>query len=444
MQEAASRDRPSPGRVHIVGAGIAGLSAAVQFGKRGWRVSLYEAAAQAGGRCRSYFDAKLARSIDNGNHMLLAANTAALDFVAEIGARDSLTQPERASFPFLDLASGESWTVEPSAGVIPWWIFSAEKRIPGTAAGDYLAAWKLAVAGADDTVADCLAKHGDDPGPLWDRFWVPLTVAALNTHPREASARLLWLVLRESFAKGAAACRPFVAREGLSETFVDPALATLRGRGGDIAFGKRLRSLTFEGERVTALDFGDQAVPLAEGEAVVLALPPSVAGDLLPGLEVPRDARPIVNAHIRLPEGARPRRALPPELPILGLVGGAADWLFLRGDVVSLTVSAAEALAERSSEEIAALMWRDTAQALGLPLGLDLGLDPAGSPTTRIIKEKRATLAQTPAMLRLRPGPRSRWTNLALAGDWTDTGYPATIDSAVRSGVAAADLLANP
>ena len=434
MTGASSREWPSRGRVHIVGAGLSGLSAAVRLGKLGWRVALYEAAAQAGGRCRSYRDSKLDRVIDNGNHMLLAANTAALDYVAAIGASETLVQPARAAFPFVDLASGASWTVEPSGGVIPWWIFSAEKRIPGTALGDYLAAWKLAFAGEGESVADCLPDHG----PLWERFWVPLTVAALNTHPREASARLLWMVVRESFAKGAAACRPFVARDGLSETFIDPALATIRGRGGDIAFGRRLRSLTFDGERVTALDFGEQSLPVADGEAVVLALPPSVAGDLLPGLEVPRDARPIVNAHIRLPEGVRPRRDLPPDLPFLGLVGGAADWLFLRGDVVSLTVSAAEELAERSSEEIADLMWRDTAQALGLPL------DPALQPVIRIIKEKRATLAQTPDMLRLRPGPRTRWSNLALAGDWTDTGYPATIDSAVRSGIAAADLLAKP
>jgi hydroxysqualene dehydroxylase len=184
---------------------------------------------------------------------------------------------------------------------------------------------------------------------------------------------------------------------------------------------------------VSALDFGERRIDLAAGDSVVLALPPAVAGDLLPGLEVPRDSRPIVNAHLRLPEGVRPAWIPAAELPILGLVGGAADWLFLRDDVVSLTVSAAEALAERPSEEIAGLMWRDTARALGL--------DPSAEPLVRIIKEKRATLAQTPAALRLRPGPRTRWANLALAGDWTDTGYPATIESAVRSGSAAATAL---
>jgi protoporphyrinogen oxidase len=113
-------DDTSAGRAHVGGAGIAGLSAALRLAAQGRRVTLYEAAAQAGGRCRSYVDTRLERSIDNGNHMLLAANTAALDFVAEIGATDRLTQPAQAAFPFLDLASGESWTVTPSSGPIPW------------------------------------------------------------------------------------------------------------------------------------------------------------------------------------------------------------------------------------------------------------------------------------------------------------------------------------
>ena len=159
----------------------------------------------------------------------------------------------------------------------------------------------------------------------------------------------------------------------------------------------------------------------------MLALPPAAAGTLLPGLEVPADSRPIVNAHIRLPE---PRR-LPEGLPFLGLVGGTADWLFLRGDIASLTVSAAEALAEEPADAIAARMWADTAGALTL--------DPGLQPPVRVIKERRATFAQTPAALARRAPARTAWRNLLLAGDWTDTGYPATIDGAVRSGFAAAE-----
>jgi hydroxysqualene dehydroxylase len=413
------------GTVHIVGAGIAGLAAAVRLVRRGRRVRLYEAAGQAGGRCRSYCDARLERTIDNGNHILLTANREALSYVEEIGAAGSLVGPARAAFPFVDLKSGERWTLRPGAGPIPWWLLDPRRRVPGTGLGAYLSGLRLAWAGPEDTVAACL----DAGDPLWARFWEPLCVAALNTAPEEASARLLWLVVRESFLRGEAACRPLIAREGLAASFVDPALATLRQAGAEISFNARLRALELDADRVRALDFGGERVVLAPADRVVLALPPAVAAELLPDFDVPDESRPIVNVHIRLDEPPR----LPDELPFLGLVGSWADWLFLRGDVVSLTVSAARALAEESSEAIGGRLWRDTALALDLPL--------APQPPMRVIKERRATFAQTPAALARRPPARTRWANLMLAGDWTDTGYPATIESAVRSGRAAAGLI---
>ncbi len=169
-------------RVHIVGAGIAGLSCAVRLAGRGRAVTLYEAAAQAGGRCRSYFDARIERTIDNGNHILLSANEAALSYLEEIGARDTLCVPPRAIFPFVDVRSGKRWCIRPNAGPLPWWIFAPGRRIPGTGAGSYLAGLRLACAGPDQTVADLL----DPADPLWERFWEPLTVAALNPAPCEA------------------------------------------------------------------------------------------------------------------------------------------------------------------------------------------------------------------------------------------------------------------
>ena len=417
--------QPGSARVHVVGAGIAGLACAVRLAKAGWPVTLYEAAARAGGRCRSFHDSHLDRRIDNGNHILLSANRQALSYVEEIGARDSLVGPERAAFPFIDLASGQRWTLRPNAGWLPWWIASTARRVPDTRLTDYLAGLRLARARPEQRVIDLI-----EPGTaLFERFWRPLTVAALNTAPEEASAALLWLVVRETFFKGEAACRPLIARDGLGESLVEPALALLRSTGSEVHFNRRLRALEQSGGRVTSLAFGDSKVALGPDEQIVLAVTPAVAADLLPGLTVPDDSRPIVNAHIILPSA----ELLPAQLPFLGLVGGSTDWIFVRGDVASLTVSAADDLAEDSNEEVARKLWHDTARALGL--------DEAERPQIRVIKEKRATLAQTPEALLRRPPPRTSLANLFLAGDWTDTGYPATIESAVRSGRAAADLV---
>ncbi|HLT01291.1 MAG TPA: hydroxysqualene dehydroxylase HpnE, partial [Geminicoccaceae bacterium] len=378
----------------------------------------------AGGRCRSFFDRTLGRVIDNGNHLLLSGNRSARAYLDAIGAADTLVGPPDASFPFLDLATGERWTVRPNRGPLPFWVLMPSRRVPGTRFRDYLATRRLWRAGERHTVADCLRT--DDV--LWRRFWSPLATAVLNTPPTLASARLLRAALEESFARGAAGCRPLIARTSLAASLIDPALTFLRRHGVEVGFGQRLRAIELEDRRARSLDFGQRRVDLGPGDAVILALPPGQAAALLPGLVTPQASHTIVNGHFRLPGPVR----LPGEAVLLGLIGGTAEWLFVRDDLVSLTVSAADALAEEPSEVIAARLWADTAAALALPR------DP--QPPGRIVKERRATFAQTPEQAAKRPPAPTRWPNLFLAGDWTATGLPATIEGAIRSGDLAAGL----
>jgi squalene-associated FAD-dependent desaturase len=394
----------------------------VRLARAGRLVRVYEAAGQAGGRCRSFHDAALDRLIDNGNHMVLSGNRAALAYLDEIGAADSLAGPPRAEFPFLDLESGLAWTLRPGAGSIPWWIISSRRRVPDSRAGDYLRGLRLAFAGAGATVADCL----DAGRPLYRRFWEPLAVAVLNALADEGAATLLWPVLRETFGRGEAACRPRIAAAGLSRSFVDPALSLLGVLGCPVRFNARVRAMTLAGDRVTGLDIGGEAIAVEASDAVVLAVPPAAAGGLIPGLETPRESRAIVNGHFRLEREW-------PGVSIVGLVGGVSQWLFRRADIASVTVSAAAALIDKSADVIAARLWPEVARAL------ELGDAPL--PPYRIVKEKRATFAQVPAEVARRPGTRTAWHNLFLAGDWTGTGLPATIEGAVRSGHAAAAVL---
>ena len=159
---------------------------------------------------------------------------------------------------------------------------------------------------------------------------------------------------------------------------------------------------------------------------MVLALPPPAAAELVPALTVPGETHAIVNVHYRLKAPAR----LPPDLPLLGLIGGTAQWLFVRGDVASITVSAADALVSEPAGAIARTTWNEVAAVLDH--------EREALPPCRIVKEKRATFAQTPNQVKRRPQTRSKFANLYLAGDWIDTGLPATIESAVRSGHMAA------
>lgn len=407
--------------VHVVGAGLSGLGAAVRLVDAGRTVVLWEAAGHAGGRCRTFFDPTLNRWIDNGNHLVLSGNWAVAAYLGRIGARDGLIGPDHAAFDFRDLQTGETWTVRPGRGVIPWWLLDRGRRVPGAGLGEYLRGLRLAFAKPQDTVEALVGGSG----ALYKRFWEPLSVAVLNAHPSEAAAALLRPVLKETFGRGAAACRPLMARDGLGPCFIEPAVRFLEASGGRIRLNRRVRTLVTAGARVEALDLaGGETVALGRDDAVVLAVPPAAAAALVPGLQTPEGSRAIVNGHFRLPRAMdRPR--------IIGLVGGLCQWVFVREDVASTTVSAADA--ESDSEALARRMWPEVRAALGLG-------DPP-LPAWRVVKEKRATFAQTVANLQRRPAATTQWRNLALAGDWTATGLPATIEGSLRSGARAADVI---
>ncbi|MDQ2101778.1 hydroxysqualene dehydroxylase HpnE [Azospirillum isscasi] len=412
------------GTVHIVGAGLSGLSAAVRLTEAGRRVVLYEAAPQAGGRCRSFYDATLDRVVDNGSHLALSGNRALLGYLERIGASNALTALRPAAFPFLDLGNGERWCLRPGG----LWLFDGARRVPGSRPADYLAALRTLTARPGATVADALPTGG----PLYERLWRPLAVSVMNGAPDRVSARLFGAVLRETLLRGEAACRPLFAEKGLSAALVDPAVAWLERQGADLRLGARVDGLDQEGGRVAALSVDGARVPLAGSDAVILAVPAWIAGRLLPDMPVPAAGRAIVNAHFRLPD---PAPELPGGLPFLGLVGGTADWLFRRGDVLSVTVSDADALAGQPAESVAATLWRDAAKALGTP--------GAALPPCRIVKERRATPDQSPVHAANRPGPRTALKNLVLAGDWTNMGLPATLEGAVRSGEFSARAVLN-
>jgi squalene-associated FAD-dependent desaturase len=408
------------GVIHIIGAGLAGLSCALKLAQAGRRVVLHEAARMAGGRCRSYYDATLDLVIDNGNHLLLSGNAAARDYAARIGAGDALVGPSDCVFDFIDMRDGLRWRLAPNGSKLPWWIFVASRRVPGTTALDYLGAARLLRAGEGTTIGETM----DCTGLLYERLWGPVLLSALNTEPRDSSAKLAGAVLRETLAAGGAACRPMVAKHGLGAAFIDPALETLRKLGVEIRFGARLRGIDFTSDRASRLSFGDEALELGAANRLVLAIPPWAAAAIVPGLVAPDDFRAILNAHFKI--------ASPKGQPLLlGMVGSLSEWLFAFENRLSVTISGADRLMDEPREALAQRIWAEVASATGLPSDL---------PQWQIVKEKRATFAATPRQQERRPDAKTAWSNLWLAGDWTDTGLPATIEGSIRSGYKAAEL----
>jgi hydroxysqualene dehydroxylase len=406
---------------HIIGAGISGLSAAVRLANANYKVNVYEATQQAGGRCRSYFDAATNLTIDNGNHLLLSGNHHALAYARSIGSEAGLVGPKRAQFPFIDLKTGKRWQLDLGDGRLPLWLFDAARRVPDTGVGDYLALAPLIWSSPQRLVGDAIPCEG----VLYERLVQPLLLAALNIDPPDGSAGLAGAIVRETLLAGGQACRPLIARDGLSAVLVDPAIKLLQERGAAIQYGRELRSFDNAEGRVSRLSFGEETIPLAPSDAVVLAVPPRAAASLMPGLKTPTQFHAIVNAHFRYDP--------PPGQPsILGVVGGLVEWLFAFPQRLSITISGADRLVDKPREELAQAIWRDICQASGIT---------AEMPAWQIVRERRATFAATPAQNALRPGAVTALKNLFLAGDWTDTGLPATIEGSVRSGDRAADLV---
>jgi squalene-associated FAD-dependent desaturase len=409
------------GTVHIIGAGLSGLSAAVSLADRARKVVLHELARHAGGRCRSYFEPTLGLTIDNGNHLLLSGNYAALAFLKTVGAGDLLVGPDAAELAFADMASGKRWTVRPNMGLLPWWIFSSRRRVPETSASDYLPLARLLTAQGERTLGDVLSCNGT----LYDRLLRPVFLAALNTDPPIASAALAGAVVRETLARGGRACRPLVAANGLGAAFIDPAIAYLQRHGVEIRFDHQLRALDLADDHVRTLEFGEDKIDLGPDDAVILAVPGWVAPLLIKDLPVPRKFSAILNAHFKI--------AAPRGFPrILGVLNAITEWIFTFPDRISVTVSAADRFVESEREPLARRIWSEVAALAGHNGEL---------PPWHIVKERKATFVALPDENARRPAPQTRWRNLLLAGDWTATGLPATIEGAVRSGARAAELL---
>lgn len=392
--------------VHVVGAGLAGLNAALQLADVGVPVQVYEASAHAGGRCRSYHDTVLNREIDNGNHLIMMANTDTLWLMTRLGAHKHFAMPQE-SYYFVDLDGRKRWH------------YTSRTKPPGMKLADAYRLLQLIFADPNTRVRDIFHEHSI----FYRRFVEPLCTAALNTHPDDASARLFGRVIRALMRPGAAHYPTILTTYG--QALIEPMMQAIRDGGGEIRFQRRLTRVEAEDDRLTHLHFGQEIVTLGPQDKVILAVPPDAAAALFE-IEVPEGYNRIVNGHFLYDT-----TGIGPSL--IGVIGSPLQWVFVKDGLISTTTSDAERseLAGLSQAQMAAKLWRDACKAL------EIGEPPL--PTHRIIVEKKATFAATPENEARRLGPVTPYRNLVLAGDWLQTGLPATIEGAIFSGRRAAD-----
>jgi squalene synthase HpnD len=436
---------PAPKKIAVLGAGYAGLAVATELVLRGHEVTLIEARALFGGRAHSFRDTKTGQMLDNGQHIFMGCYHETLDLLRQLGVDDRLYAPPGLAVPFLSDRGRSSLTATLPA---PLHLFSALLGFAELNGADKISAVGLALRlrcgrqpRADETVQAWLARWKQTPN-IVRALWEPLCIAALNEPVASASAQIFATVIRRTFLAGAVDSKILLSKVGLSELFAPEVRLLLGMCGGILRLQAPVTELRFAGGMLREIALGDETV--LHPDAVVSALPWHALRGLLPGESSLAQAcrqmqdAPIVSLHLWLD------RPILRE-PFVGLLDSPVHWIFNRdlihgadpdqpGHVVTAVVSGARELVDKSAGELEELALREMARFFP-------EVKEARVLHRMVYKSRSATFATTPEAEPWRPGAQTEWSNFWLAGDWTNTGLPATIEGAVLSGRRAARLV---
>lgn len=432
--------------VVVVGGGLAGIAAAMRLAAAGAEVTLLEGRPRLGGATYSFQRGEL--TVDTGQHVFLRCYTAYLELLRQLGSLDSVELQDRFEVPVL--SPGRPPHLMRRARHLP-----APLHLLGTLAGyrplrvaDRLAAMRAAAAmrgidpdapGTDEhSLGEFFARHHQSDAAV-RRLWELVAVAALNVYPDDASLALAARVFRTGLLESASAGDIGRPRVSLSALHGDPAERVLSDRGAQVRTKSRVERIepVPGGFRVSTPD--DELT----AAAVVLAVPHPAAAQLVPDGAVPDPGRwaglsatAIVNVHL-----VYDRKVT--DLGFAAAIDSPAQWVFDRtvesgvhtGQYLAVSLSAADALVRRPAAELVAE--HSAALAELLP-----GVQHATLTEAFVTREPRATFRQAPGTRKLRPAARTALPGLALAGAWTATGWPDTMEGAVRSGLTGADVVA--
>ena len=440
--------------VLIIGGGFAGLSAGVALAEAGRKVLLLEQKPHLGGRARSFRDPTTGSMVDNGQHLFMGCYHATIRFLMTIGTLDRLDFQPRLKVPFLD-HDGRLTRLDCPDWPAPWHLLVGVLRSRSFSLAQKLEVMKMgkgirganqrAAPVAGESVAAWLTRRGQSKA-LQRNFWDLICIAAMNEDPRVASAQLFERVLRLALFSSPADSRLGIARVGLSECYTAEAKSYIEARGGLVHTGRSVKQLCVSSNRCQGVSLEDRTgIECAE---VISAVPWHQLASLLPG-DLLR-SEPLFAGALALQPAPIISINLWFDAPItdlefVGLRGTTVQWLFDRscilgvpGHHISLVLSGAHEHVNLSKEELLATALRELAEVLP-------GARKAKVVRSLVIKERFATFSPRPEAESLRPAARTPLAGFYLAGDWTATGLPATIEGAVQSGyTAAGEVLKQP
>jgi squalene-associated FAD-dependent desaturase len=432
-------------RVLIIGGGFAGLAAGARLAEAGLKVELLERRGFLGGRAYSFTDPYTGDSVDNGQHLFMGCYQGTIEFLERIGTLDKLTFQKVPRVDFLD-RSGFYDRFQCPPLPPPFHALAGLFRLKGLGMSDKLRTLNVGLAlrknhngSADPMTVDQWLDSLGQSDRIKQRFWYPMMVATLNEDPEIASARMMKAVLSKAFGSGLAGSRIGISSVGLSDLYTEGARRFIEARGGLVRTGAEVRQIVSGGDSISRVD-------LKTGESItadfyISAVP---AAALIPMLPEPLrtqmaglsrlQASPIVSINLWFDRPVM-------EADFVGILGTSVQWAFNKnailgrtGDTqhVAVVISAARRFVDWSRDELVELAVSELRETMPRSGGARLV-------HSTIVKEREATLSHTIDSDRLRPGARTSISNFALAGDWIDTGLPATIEGAVISGHDAAD-----
>ncbi len=436
-----------PAHVLVVGGGFSGLRAAVSLADAGFRVTVIESRAGLGGRARSFTDPVSGEVVDNGQHLFIAGYRRTRAFLLRLGTDRCLAFQPRLKVRFI--RPGESFTFRCPPLPSPLHLLAGMWRLPMLNPRDrwgLLRIWfdvtREGKRGDEESVEQWLIRLGQNDRMRTD-FWRPLTVAVLNEEPERASAAGLQSVLRVLFKRPGRESALGMSRVGLSDLYAASAREIVGKAGGLVLLNRPVKGLWVKDRAAAGVRFADGTV--LEADAVVSALPPAVLRRILPVEAAPDLAvsldhfrmSPILSVNLwfdRCFAGG----------PFTALLGTRFQWIFNKAEIltqgeksaqyVSFIISAAYDALDPPNEEL--VRWAQEEIGRCFP-----EMKEARLLRSQVVREREATVSLGVGMERFRPGPRGGLKGLFLSGDWTATGLPATIESAVVSGERAAQAV---
>lgn len=442
-------------QVAVIGGGFAGLAAGVELAGRGYAVTIFEARPRLGGRAYSFREDATGEVVDNGQHALMGCYRDTLAFLDRIGATHKLTRQDNLHVRMVHPQRGAgaiACATLPSplhllAGILRYPLLTRAERLRSLLGGMQVMALRRRHDPRlrDWSVAQLLHALRQSPNAC-SSFWYPVAIATLNESPERAAAAPFAEVLARAFFRTRADSQFVFANVGLSELYTEDARRYVEAHGGRVELKAAVAALSTNGSRVSGIQLRDgRYVP---ADACIGAVTPKALAALLPdavrdrcGLQALTafETSPIVSVHLWF------------DRPVLtdafvGLIGTTTQWVFNRtaltgqrhpgndGQCLSAVISAGREIVDWPAARIAETVMADL-QTLVPRVRTGRVLQSV------VVKEKHATISVTPPVERLRPGPATPLDNFFLAGDWTDTGLPPTIESAVCSGRRAAELV---